>query len=1036
MSSTPGTIPASASLSDPSEAILWIDREGVIQLATPAAVQSCGYTEEQVVGHPLLQFIARDENDPTYQQWMEFSQSNSSDFIEMSINICSAAGAQHPMRASIWRLADQQGFLLVQHRVDRIRDRLATLYSVMTAVSSTLDLDQILDTVLIETERLIACDHSAIYILTAESNMRLVHTHSRATQENQASHLVENLDIFQTSRLLREQGQPLIINDCPNDPRWTRLPNHRTINSWMGVPLIHRGDLLGELHLDSTRTDAFSSEDAELIQALASQVAAALYNARQYDEELRRAKRFMALNDVSQAISRLDLAGVLDVVYHKISGLMDATTFFIGLLDEEAGIVRIVGSYDHGEPRADDIQDAGVGMTGLVLRTRQPIIIMDSDSEAFPPEAIHEDEIPRSVLMIPLVALDEVVGVISVQSYEPNAYTPEDIAILETVAGAVATAIQNAQLYDQTADRLAALETLHQMSLELATVQDPDRVAELTLRAVLELFHPGQVRLYLTLSDHTSRLWLGHATGQGRAPRLKAYDEFTPDSVTRQAIQTGKPAIIYDLNDNRSLQSEFSTAWLVQAVAAYPIERSGQQLGVLTLLHAESHLFRRDTLRTLELLCMQAATALENASYSQTLRRRLDEVTALHDLARKVSYTESLDDMMHTVVQTLRDVYACKSASLALFDPESNEVVTQAAVGLSAEHIAQGRFKLGEFVAGRVVATGKPIYVPDTRDEMDFRVVDPNIRSLLSVPLTIRDRVIGALGIDSSTACAFTPDHERVLTIAAGQIAAVIETVRLLEETRERADQLTQANLNLEQLDAVRNELVQNVSHDLRSPLALVRGYADLLKNGELGPITSEQYDALVIINDKAASITRLINDILSLEQIRKETLELGNTDINQLCREAVNGARMVYQSQKLTFIDDLEAGVFEIFGDTDRLNQVLDNLIGNAAKFSPEHGTITVRTRLDADTRMVHVSVIDTGMGIAPDKLPHIFERFFQADRSIKHRFGGAGLGLSIVQRVVEAHGGRVWASSEVGKGSTFTFTIPLAERQNESVL
>jgi K+-sensing histidine kinase KdpD len=795
----------------------------------------------------------------------------------------------------------------------------------------------------------------------------------------------------------------------------------------MGAPLIHHGEFLGELDLDSPQPNIFGEDDAELLLALASQVASMLYNARQYEDELERAKRFQALNEVSQAISHLDLDAVLDVVYRRLSSLMDTTTFFIGLYDEEAGIIRLVGAYDHGKRSKDEVQNAADGMSGLVLRTREKVIILDTEQEVFPQETIIQDEQPRSVLMVPLITQDEVVGIISVQSYKPNAYTHDDIEMLETMAGAVATAIRNAQLYDQTADRLAVLETLHQMSLELASVQELDQVVEMTVKAVLELFHPGQVRLFLVNEPpESASLWIGQ--GKAESLRLRRYDYGIADTIIEQVRQSGQSVLIHGMDPQ--MQSEFGTAWLVQAVVAYPLQRGDQLLGVLELLHAEPHFFRRDTVRALELLSMQAATALQNARYYDSLRRRLHEVGMLQELARKVSGSRDLDDILHLVVSTLRDVYQCRSASLALYDSETDMVITRASVGLEQDYVEMARFRRGEFVAGQVVATGEGVYVPDTQTFPGFRVIDPGVRSLMSVPLTIQDRVIGALNIDSEYPNAFTPDHERVLSIAGGQIAAVIEMVRLLDEAHDRATQLADANAELEALDHLRTELVQNVSHELRSPLALVRGYAGLLRDGELGPVTSDQMDALSIINEKAEAITRLINDILSLEQIRADTIEPSMVEINEFAQHAVMGARMLYPQRQ--FIADLASGEYLVNADKGRLDQVFNNLIGNAAKFTPEDSTITVRTFHNMIEDRIEISVIDQGIGIAPERLPHIFERFYQGDRTIHHKYGGVGLGLSIVKRIVEAHGGEVWATSQAGIGTTLTFTLPLAREDD----
>jgi signal transduction histidine kinase len=318
------------------------------------------------------------------------------------------------------------------------------------------------------------------------------------------------------------------------------------------------------------------------------------------------------------------------------------------------------------------------------------------------------------------------------------------------------------------------------------------------------------------------------------------------------------------------------------------------------------------------------------------------------------------------------------------------------------------------------------LYVEDTLNDPAFRVVDPGVRSIMIVPLTVRGRVIGALGLDGSVPNAFTPEHERVLNIAGGQIAAAIETISLLQQTRERANQLAVANASLEAQDALRRELVYQVSHDLRSPLQIVYGYADLMHNGDLGPVTETQVEILALMLKRTRSIERLTLDIMAAKPISYDMLELKPVDIAEMCRQAVLDAQMLHTDQNFTFVSDVPPGGLLIKADYNRLSRVFDNLIGNAVKFSPDGGTITVRAEPERDSRRVLVSIGDQGIGIAPDQVPYIFERFFRGDRK---RFGGSGLGLYIVQQIIEAHRGQVWVTSEQGVGSTFTFALSLID-------
>ncbi|MBN1679466.1 MAG: GAF domain-containing protein [Anaerolineae bacterium] len=1017
-------------LLDAAEALFLVNHNGVIRFMTPAAAHYYQYAQDDLIGRSVLRFVVPEEIDAVRARWQAFVDNPKKTFDELTITTISATGYRMPVTATIWRLPNRHEFLVIHRMSERFRNRLETLYTVLKTVSSTLSLEDCLDIVLREAMRLIPADSGTIYMLQANNKLHLVNAQGHMI-ESFALELREPESEFKTAHHLRESGKPLIIDNCEDDPLWTILPGSEGIKSWLGVPLYHQGEFVGILNLDSQFPHAFNREDADLAQALASQVAAALYNARQYELEHRRAERLQALGDVGQAIRQLDLDSVLEVVYQKISSLMQIDTFFIGLHEPETHVIRRVGTYENGQRVPDLVMRDNQDLSGQVLRTRQNVIIHDSNIEKTPPELIVEGEMPCSVIMMPLITPEGVVGVISVQSYEPNAYTADDIALLETIAGSVATAVRNAQLYDNVSQQLAALSTLHQMGLEMATAHDPDTIIQLTITSALTLFHSSQVRLYLNQTGTwPTQMWRGHETGIRGQSRIRASEHLELDSVTRQVEQSQQPVVITDLNEQPDLQTEYDMPWLVQSLVSYPVRYGEQSFGVLTLLHSEPQAYDRDMLRTIELVTMQAADAFENARHTITLHRRLEEVSALQNMARDVSSRQSLDEILHITVRALQDVYHCKSVSLALYNSETEEVITQAAVGLEAQYIEQGRFKLGEFVAGEVVATGQMIYVPDTHSDDRFRLIDPDVRSMLTVPLTIHDRIIGTLSIDSKTPDAFTPDHERVLTIAGGQIAAIIETIRLLEETRQRAAELANANAELKALHELRTELVQNVSHELRGPLGLIRGYAGLLLDESLGELNPKQKDAMTIIDEKGAAITRMVNDILSLEQIQPGTLQRETLDISQLANQVIEGIRLVYKDRDITFYGELAAEPYLVNGDPVRLNQIFDNLISNAVKFSPDGGDIIIRSQPNPSNNTIRFSIIDHGIGIPADRLPHIFERFYQGAPSIQHQYGGTGLGLAIVKRVVEAHGGTLEVISQEGKGSTFTFELPLIER------
>lgn len=743
----------------------------------------------------------------------------------------------------------------------------------------------------------------------------------------------------------------------------------------------------------------------------------------------RRLPRLNALYHIGVATSRLELNSVLRTVREQIYALLPADcSFYIALYDQEPDRVIFKERMEDGEFCGEQIsQMPHDGLIGWVMRNRQSLLINDIERDPLPVTPVVYGRMPRALILVPLVAHGEQVGAISVQSYQPDIYREEDFWWLEAVAGQTAIAIRNAYLYEQTVSRLAMLESLQHTALRLASAFDQEHVTNVIGQAVLDLLKPDEVRIYLRDRDTNRLRFIAGWTPAGGTPRRRD----PGDGMLVTAVDAhGAPFVVHDASEHEGVIGDFD--WQPGAVAGYPIRRAGNRYGVLLLLYKESHFFRQDERRTLSLMAHQAAIAVENTTYHADLMRRFEEVAALYTLAQQVTEQLDSDKILQMVVHTLRDIMRCRACVIALREEESDDIVIRAAVGVKEHWRNAARFRVGQGITGRIVATGKSIYVPDIYAEPDLVIYDPDVHSVLAVPITFQGRVIGSLNLDSERRDAFSLEYEHILTIAAAQVAAALENARLYRLESERARKLAEANEALKSLERLREEFIQNLSHELRTPLTYIKGYVSLLDSGEMGPVTQEQREALQIVMDKSDAIERLIRDVVTLEEISEDSLVCQPVDVNDLARKAFDSTRLMHRDAGLNFDLELVSGPCWVNGDISRLQQVLDNLLGNAVKFTPVGGTITVRTHLrdEADGRFVEITVSDTGPGMAAEHLDRVFERFYRV-KVPGLQVSGSGIGLAIVRRVIEAHHGRVWVESEVGKGSTFYCSLPVMERR-----
>ncbi|HET90155.1 MAG TPA: GAF domain-containing sensor histidine kinase [Chloroflexi bacterium] len=461
-----------------------------------------------------------------------------------------------------------------------------------------------------------------------------------------------------------------------------------------------------------------------------------------------------------------------------------------------------------------------------------------------------------------------------------------------------------------------------------------------------------------------------------------------------------------------------------QSALIVPLMIGERVIGVLETTAAHRNAFTLSDERLLMTAARRLSVSIESALLYQETKRRLAEVTALYQLAQQMNTSLNIQEVLVSIVQSLKKTIKCRGCSIALLDPVDNVLEIRAAAGVEHKWEQDFKLRLGEGVAGRVALQGAPIYVPDVLDMNDFIFFDPNVRSLLTVPLTFQQRVIGTLTLDSDQPDAFSQNDERLLTIAATQAAIAIENARLYASLEQRAQNLAQAYAELKKADRLKDEIVQNISHELRTPLTFVKSYVELLLDENAGPLTDEQKSYLEIVIEKTTVVTRLVGDIMSLQQAEQPLYKREPLSLTAVANRAMQGCAATAHQLGLTLVSDFPDDLCLVSGDEDRLLQVFDNLLGNAIKFSPDGGKIGVTVK-DAGN-MVQASVSDQGIGIPQDEQSRIFERFYQINGSARRRFGGAGLGLAIVKRILEAHDGKVWVESQVGAGSTFYFTVP----------
>jgi len=299
-------------------------------------------------------------------------------------------------------------------------------------------------------------------------------------------------------------------------------------------------------------------------------------------------------------------------------------------------------------------------------------------------------------------------------------------------------------------------------------------------------------------------------------------------------------------------------------------------------------------------------------------------------------------------------------------------------------------------------------------------------------PLSARGRVIGVLIVSmGKTEDMVTVYEKEMIERFTEGVGIALDNAYLVEELKKNTEELSKANQQLQKLDKLKDEFISIVSHELRTPMTAIRSYAWMVLHDKTGPLTEKMREYLNRVYISTERLINLVNDMLDVSRIEsgRVQLKLATFDMIQLATEVQNEFHARSLERQITVIVDKHGTIFKLSGDREKIHQVFENLVGNAFKFTPSGGTITMD--LTEKDGMVQVGIIDTGKGISAEDIKKLFTKFGRLDNSLVSisESSGTGLGLYICKQYIDMHKGRIWVESEVGKGTTFLFTLPIVK-------
>jgi signal transduction histidine kinase/HAMP domain-containing protein len=616
--------------------------------------------------------------------------------------------------------------------------------------------------------------------------------------------------------------------------------------------------------------------------------------------------------------------------------------------------------------------------------------------------------------------------------------TGDEIEALADQFNQMAETLQIRQAQAERAEKqiklqLEELGALREIGLATASTLDLHNVLNILMKKI-DLFLPYAVATVRLLNRKTDEL---------EPVACRNLDEVEWKAATASAGGLGRmipesnaPVMVRNAQtDPRSLSTEFLRKHGLVSYLRVPLIAKDEVLGVLTFFTREEHEFSADEVEFLTMLAGQAAIAIHNSQlYEQTktqaieleranedLRRREEIQKLIKELSQDITSLD-IDTLLKKLTEKVReffrvDICDVRVREKGVWQPMGISGIDPEGLQSRSTGTARGRSRW-------VLDNRRTLAIPDVTKAPDIHSGESTrqlgIRGYLGVPLISRDgEVIGILRALSYQPREFNQEEVDLLKQLANGAAIAIENTRLYEAIRNQTAQLEKAN-------KAKDEFLSVMSHELRTPINVVLGYTEMIKDGTLGEINSKQEERLERIISYSRDLLRMINGMLEATRIEAGVAKVESYELN--LGDFFDELRLAYEvplDKELTLIWDYPTDLPVIRTDSEKLKHILQNLINNAIKFT-DKGNVTISARCLIEAKAVQFKVADTGVGIPKESLPIIFEMFRQVDSSARRRYAGVGIGLYIVKKFTELLGGKVEVESEVGKGSTFTVTIP----------
>jgi len=855
-----------------------------------------------------------------------------------------------------------------------------------------------------------------------------------------------------------------------NDYGLSAIAGTKMSKSLLFVPLLSGSVVKGYVSLQNVdKENVFNDSDIRLLETLANSMSVALENARLFDETNRllketeqRTAELAVINSVQEGLAKeLDIQGIYELVGDRLCSLFpDTQTLVIRTFDHEKGIENFHYAIEKGVRFPIDARPFNWSSKELIS-TKKPLDIRTNYMETAIKHGgtgVTKGQPPKSALFVPMLAGDVVKGSISLQNVDrENAFTDSDLRLLTTITNSMSVALENARLFDET-NRL--LKETEQRTAELAVINSVQEglVREMNMQAIYDLVGHRICELFDTqtvlIRTFDLRSEIEHwqfVIEKGQ----RHYSNPRPLIWANKLLVKTRQALLINENYLETAQkhggSGVSKGLPPKSALFVPMVVGDIVKGSVSLQNVEKeNAFTESDLRLLTTLTNSMSVALENARLFDESNRllseakqRATELSTVNSISKALASQLNADDLIKMVGDQLKDLFRANIVYLALLNPKTRIINFPYQYGDTLVPM-----KLGEGLTSKIILNGEPLLInkdlQELRQQLGIQQIGVPAASYLGVPIPVGEENIGVLSVQSTEhENRFNENDLRLLSTIASSVGVALNNATLFEDVRLAKMEAEASGKAAEKANEAKSAFLSTVSHELRTPLTSVLGFAKIIRKRleeKIFPIVDKKdpktektigqiSENLHVVISEGERLTHLINDVLDLAKIEAGKMEWNQESVSmsEVAERAIAATTSLFDQKALKLVKNIDIDLPAITGDRDKLIQVIINLISNSVKFT-DKGSVACTVSQQKDE--IVVSISDTGIGIAPGDFGAVFEQFKQVGGdTLTDKPKGTGLGLPICKEIVEHHGGRIWLESEVGKGSTFSFALPITK-------